>query len=220
MGILWRYFALIVIFHISQIVFWGSYEYLIRYLVLISFSFTLFRESIYKRHLIPTVAGLILFLLVDALNDLYVFGDGGGYIVYVSGACFLFIYIVRFWSKPNDKDYILHTTKLIVVCYIISIFCFDEDKRPMTLGLLGLTYAIITFFTIKTSRMVRNIMIGVLVLVSVFLVVFSQIQLGYAEKERVRAMELERDAWQSSDEAGIKLELVRAQLDSCRQGLK
>lgn len=162
----------------------GVYSLLIQYSVLIGFSYTLFKEEISRSYLVHTLLSLFFMLLLDSILYMGYLSSTGRIPIYVAASLFASIYSLRFWNKPKPNGLALEIVKLLGVYFVVIVFCFQEEYKILTLPILGIIYSLSTFTNLEITRVMKNIMVACLIVVLVFLFVFSQIQLEYSAKEK------------------------------------
>lgn len=198
----------------------GFYSDLAPFLTSLLFLYFLFIDNPNKKYLkefaiaiaiLPVIDGLIA---IGSLQKSY-----GVIIIYILSATSFTFYFLRFWLKPNKWSFYELIKPLAVLQFVI---CYSADIliHPLISAyILGYIYFVTRMFQPQNiSNMKRNLFIVLMMLVTVFSLVFSRLQKGYAEDNLVESQIQINEKLKLKAELELRINILEEKLSDCQSG--
>ena len=165
--------------------------------IAVVFVYYIFLENKNRSYLLPFAISIavlpileIYFLLeFESINITVV-----NVLTYVFSSLTIFYYLLRFVAKPNKFQF-FEILKLVGVVQLAIAYSIDHELTQTSIFFLALIYFVIKLTeTNYSNEIMKGIIAGGLVFVSIFFTVFAQIQSAEAEKQKMAAIRMAEEA--------------------------
>ncbi|MEP3583059.1 MAG: hypothetical protein ABJN36_13810 [Cyclobacteriaceae bacterium] len=166
-------------------------------------------ENEYRVHIYGFLLSLLsLFVWIWLNSSYYIYPELAQTMIYLSSASLGIFTVLRFWKRPN-KWRLASIVKVIVMAELLFYILFDYfELINHALFQVGLVYVLSRInWNPNKKEMIKNIIIVLLILGTVFFTTYAYLQKGYAEENLREAERMHRIAVErSTDNAELLME--------------
>lgn len=171
-----------------------------------------------KYLLIPLSASAAMLPIIEFLvTETTLFPSDFGYAFILPFAIVTgILYFKRFWQKEDKRD-IISVIKLLAVFQLCIVYVIDLNLVEASNFIVGLVYASTRIFEREFFTLINaKIIIGVIILFSVFFIVLAQIQASNAVKELSKSKQKEEYMMGNFKLLEYKVDSLKGALEHCQ----